>query len=144
MGGLSNGRSLTFRMSTRTAIVLTVVAEIMLAGVIWHLNRLPSRHPGFFDWNSPFADAWSPDPRTEYGWPATCWRQFDQPSEFNAPGRFSSFEFIFNVLTWTLLGTLVVIPLLVCARVYRYAWLYKQLVQSHRDRLAGPSSDAGW
>lgn len=70
-------------------------------------------HPGFLDFGSPFADVWGPDPRMEYGWPLTFYREFDEPSQYNASGRLDLFGFGVDVFCWVVIATPCFLPVFI-------------------------------
>jgi hypothetical protein len=78
-------------MNRRALLVLTPALLSSLMAVA--MNLRPHHHTGFVDLGNPLAEAWSPEPRTEYGWPVTAYRSFDTPSIVNAEGRFDTFGF---------------------------------------------------
>jgi len=80
--------------------VISVVLALVASGSTVAMNVQGYHHPGFFDEGSPFADPWSPDPRTEYGWPLTFLRHFDEPSEINAAGKVDVFSLGIDIVFW--------------------------------------------
>jgi len=87
-----------------------VLLSIVIACLVF-LNTVPRHHPGFFDLSNPFAEPWSPDPRTQYGWPVEWRRDFDEPSPSNEEGRFDGVGMVFDCIVWLGLVSLAMTPL---------------------------------
>ncbi|MDY0003608.1 MAG: hypothetical protein RBU30_20080 [Polyangia bacterium] len=71
----------------RRWLALGALFSLALLALFGWLNLSPRPHAGFEDLRNPMAEAWSPDPRVERGWPLTAHRRFNEPSEVNASGR---------------------------------------------------------
>lgn len=86
-GPASRDRSRSGAKPPRGALLAaTLLATAAALGAFAWLNLAPRPHPGFQDLRNPLAEPWSPDPRTERGWPFTAHRRFERPSAVNARG----------------------------------------------------------
>ncbi len=55
---------------------------------------------------------WMAQPRTEYGWPITMVRLFDEPSDQTAGGRFDTAGAVVNALCWAFVAAVCCMPVL--------------------------------
>lgn len=99
------------RRLLRVGLVITVLAQLAVVGLVARANLRARHHPGFTDLRNPLAEAWSPDPRAEYGWPLTARRVFDHPTRVNAPGRWDRLGLLVDGLVGLALLALCLAPL---------------------------------
>jgi hypothetical protein len=100
-------------MDMKKSLLVSIALLCTVALFISRKSNEGYHHPGFVDLRSPFAEVWSPDPRMEYGWPLTFYREFDVPSQDNASGRLDLFGFGVDVLCWVVIATPCFLPVFI-------------------------------
>lgn len=104
-------------MSSRSVFFASI--PVVVVGFIVWKNLQPYHHPGFWDMNNPFAEPWSPDPRTRFGWPVELVYCFDFPSRRNGGILVDHFGLLINLVLWAGLLAISCVPFLLSWRRLR-------------------------